>query len=64
MIDNIGMNNSYIIKEVKKNRREKFKDEVIIDGASGNKIPEVFADIYSSLYNRYEDSSDVTTAEI
>ena len=48
-----------LFKEIKKQRTNNNDDDVTIDGAAEDDIPEKFAEVYKSLYNRSSDEEKV-----
>ena len=48
-----------LFKEIKKQRSNTNEDDVTIDGAAGDDIPEKFAKVYKELYNRSSDDEKV-----
>ena len=58
IIENCISSDTDLFAEIKRQRKDAV-DDVTIDGASGNDIPDKFADVYSNLFNRESDSEDI-----
>ena len=48
-----------LFKEIKRHRGKETEELVTIDGATGNDIPNKFAEVYEELYNREEDKENL-----
>ena len=59
IIENSIDNDKDLFEEIKKQRRTGINEDLVIDGASSNKIPEKFADVYEKLFNRENDGEVV-----
>ena len=59
MVENSMENDMDLFNEIKKSRRKKNEEEVNIDGASGQAIPEAFASVNRNLYNQTHDEEKV-----
>ena len=58
IVENCIENDSDLFKEIKKQRsKQSDSKDVTIDGASGDDIPDTFANIYKELFNRVNDEA-------
>ena len=58
IIENCISSDTDLFAEIKRQRKDA-EDDVTIDGASGNDIPDKFADVYCNLFNRESDAEDI-----
>ena len=59
IIENCLENDTDLFAEIRKQRSNPNQEDVTIDGAEGNEIPNKFAEIYSELFNREDDEESV-----
>ena len=60
IIENCLDDDKDLFTEIKRQRRSGMEDDLVIDGAAGEEIPEKFAAVYEELFNREEDGEAVT----
>ena len=60
LIENCLDDNNDLFKEIKRQRGPDTSENVTIDGASGDNIPNKFAEVYEELYNRENDEESVS----
>jgi hypothetical protein len=59
IVENCLENDTDLFKEIKRQRSNQNDDEVTIDGAADDNIPDKFASIYKDLFNSGTDDNDV-----
>lgn len=64
IIENCLENDTDLFKEIKRQRSNANVDEVTIDGAEGDDIPDKFATIYKELFNRSKDDEKIEAMKV
>ena len=59
IIENCLENDGDLFAEIRKQRSNSNEEDVTIDGASGDDIPNKFAGIYKELFNREDDDENI-----
>ena len=60
IIENCIQDDKDLFKEIKKHRGAGNQEELVIDGAIGEQIPEKFATVYGKLFNRENDGAAIS----